>query len=422
MERPAVRTLALIWLFVPAALAAQRRFDVTPGGAYQTVGAGVAAAQNGDTVVVHAGRYREPLVTIDKRIALVGEGTPILDGEGNHGLILVTADDVTVRGLVLRNVGTSFVEDRAAIKASHVRGCSLDHDRVENGFFGIYLADVTDCRVADNVIRGQGLRETEAGNGIHLWRARRITIENNDVSGQRDGIYFEFVHDTDVRGNTSARNLRYGLHFMYSDGCRYSGNTFRRNGSGVAVMYTKTVAMTGNRFEDNWGPAAYGLLLKEISDARLERNVFDHNTTALVADGANRIVAVGNQFTNNGWAVRLEASTVDGRFERNNFVANTFELATNSRSLSTVFSGNYWDDYRGYDVNRDGTGDVPHRPVRLFSVIVAHQPASLILLRSTFASLLDAAERVLPSLTPEALVDSAPAMKPISFPTTVSVR
>jgi len=92
-----VRTLALIWLFVPAALAAQRRFDVTPGGAYRTVGAGVAAAQNGDTVVVHAGRYREPLVTIDKRIALVGEGTPILDGEGNHGLILVTANDVTVR-------------------------------------------------------------------------------------------------------------------------------------------------------------------------------------------------------------------------------------------------------------------------------------------------------------------------------------
>jgi nitrous oxidase accessory protein len=423
MERPAVRAVALLCLLVPA-LNAQRggRIDVAPTGVYRTVGAGVAAARDGDTIVVHAGLYREPLVTIDKRIALVGEGGPVLDGEAKHGLLLVTADDVTVRGLVLRNVGTSFVEDRAAVKANHVRGCSIDHDRVENGFFGIYLADVTDCRVADNVIRGLATRETEAGNGIHLWRARRITIEHNDVSGQRDGIYFEFVHDTDVRNNTSTHNLRYGLHFMYSDNCRYAANTFRENGSGVAVMYTKGVTMTANRFEDNWGPAAYGLLLKEISDARLERNVFDHNTTALVADGANRIAAVGNEFTNNGWAVRLEASTVDGRFERNNFVGNTFDLATNSRSPSTVFAGNYWDDYRGYDVDRDGTGDVPHRPVRLFSVIVERQPASLILLRSTFATLLDAAERVLPSLTPDALVDAAPAMRRISFPLSVSLR
>jgi nitrous oxidase accessory protein len=424
MERPAVRAVALLCLLVPAALDAQRggRIDVAPTGAYRTVGAGVAAARDGDTIVVHAGLYREPLVTIDKRIALVGEGGPVLDGEAKHALLLVTADDVTVRGLVLRNVGTSFVEDRAALKANHVRGCSIDHDRVENGFFGIYLADVTDCRVADNVIRGLATRETEAGNGIHLWRARRITIEHNDVSGQRDGIYFEFVHDTDVRDNISTHNLRYGLHFMYSDNCRYAANTFRENGSGVAVMYTKGVTMTANRFEDNWGPAAYGLLLKEISDARLERNVFDHNTTALVADGANRIAAVGNEFTNNGWAVRLEASTVDGRFERNNFVGNTFDLVTNSRSPSTVFAGNYWDDYRGYDVDRDGTGDVPHRPVRLFSVIVERQPASLILLRSTFATLLDAAERVLPSLTPDALVDATPAMTRISFPLSVSLR
>jgi len=371
----------------------------------------VAAAHDGDTVLVHAGTYREPVVVIAKRLSLVGVGAPVLDGEGKHAIIVITADDVTVRGLVLRNVGTSFVEDRAALRASHVHGCSIDHNRIENGFFAIYLADVTDCRVVANVIRGLATRETEAGNGIHLWTSRRITIEDNQISGQRDGIYFEFVHDTDVRRNVSTHNLRYGLHFMYSDGCRYADNTFRQNGSGVAVMYTKHVEMTGNRFEDNWGPAAYGLLLKEIGDARLERNTFDHNTTALVADGANRIVATDNEFTNNGWAVRLDASTVGGRFERNDFIGNTFDLATNSRSLSTVFAGNYWDDYRGYDLDRDGTGDVPHRPVRLFSVIVERQPASLILLRSTFTTLLDAAERAFPSLTPDALVDATPAMR-----------
>ena len=198
---------------------------------------------------------------------------------------------------------------------------------------------------------------------------------------------------------------------MYSDDCRYVQNTFRRNGSGVAVMYTHRVQMLGNRFENNWGAAAYGLLLKEISDARLEHNLFYRNTTGLVADGANRIVADRNDFIENGWAVKLDASTGDGAITRNNFIANTFDMASNSRDPSTTLSGNYWDAYRGYDLNRDGTGDVPFRPVRLFSMIVERHEPALILLRSAFVELIDVAERVLPALTPATLADARPAMR-----------
>lgn len=406
--------IARVVLLVAAASSpalAQRAIVVSPDGAHRTIAAGVAAAHEGDTVAIRAGLYREPTVVVDKRVVLTGDPGAVIDGEGKRALLLVTADDVTVRGLTLRNVGVSFIEDRAALKVSHARGCTIEGNRLENTFFGIYLADVSDCRVVDNVIRAAATRETESGNGIHLWTSRRIAVVGNEISGHRDGIYFEFVHDSDIRGNTSARNLRYGLHFMYSDGCRYVENTFRANGSGVAVMYTKGVTMTRNRFVDNWGAASYGLLLKEISDARLERNVFSHNTTALLADGANRIVAVGNDFAGNGWALRLDASTIDGEFSGNNFSANSFDVATNSRSPSTKFVGNYWDDYRGFDLDHDGRGDVPHHPVRLFSVIVERRPAALVLMRSTFTTLLDAAERVVPSLTPQVLVDSAPAMR-----------
>ena len=390
---------------------AQHRIDVSSSGAVRSIGAAVASARSGDTVIVHAGLYREPQIVVDKPLTIVGNGEPVLDGEGSHGLVLVTADDVTIRGLVLRNVGTSFVEDRAAIRVNSAHACVIEQNRIENGFFGIYLANVTDCRVSGNVLRATGRRETESGNGIHLWTSRRITIDGNRVSGHRDGIYFEFVHDSDIRGNVSKDNLRYGLHFMYSDDCRYLQNTFQHNGSGVAVMYTKRVQMIGNRFEDNWGPAAYGLLLKEISEPRLESNVFSHNTTGLLADGANRLVAVHNDFVGNGWAIKLEASTGDGHFEHNNFAENSFDLATNSRSPSTTFAGNYWDTYRGYDLNRDGVGDVPHRPVRLFSLLVEHNAPALILIRSAFVELLDGAERMIPTLTPDALVDATPAMR-----------
>jgi len=409
--RAAFVVFATLAGFAAPRVHAQRVLRVGATESFRTIAAAVASAHRGDTVVVDSGTYREPTVEITSSIALVGRGSPVLDGEGKHGLLLVKADDVTVAGFVFRNVGTSFVEDRAAVRVSETHGCVIDHNRIENGFFGIYLARVTDCRVANNAIVGTATRETEAGNGIHLWTSRRITISGNQISGHRDGIYLEFVHDSHIVGNTSTRNLRYGLHFMYSDGCRYVSNTFQHNGSGVAVMYTKGVTMADNRFLDNWGAAAYGLLLKEVSDPVLEHNVFARNTTGLVADGANRIVAIGNDFTANGWALRLQASTVDGRFTENNFSGNSFDVATNSRSPSTTFAGNYWDDYHGYDLGRDGTGDVPHRPVRLFSVITEHYPASLILAHSAFTALLDLAERALPSLTPDYLVDATPSMR-----------
>ena len=183
------------------------------------------------------------------------------------------------------------------------------------------------------------------------------------------------------------------------------------NRAGGAVMNTKVVEMDGNRFERNWGPSAYGLLLKEIADARITNNSFAGNSTALFADGTDRMVVEGNGFVRNGFAVRLRASAQQSRFAANDFVGNSFDVATNSRNSYSAFSGNYWDAYRGHDLDRDGVGDVPFRPVRLFSLLVEHYPPTFVLMRSLLVDLLDAAERVIPALTPEALVDSAPAMR-----------
>jgi nitrous oxidase accessory protein len=335
----------------------------------------------------------------------------VLDGARASDILRIEADDVTVRGLAFRTVAVSHVEDRAAIRVGAVRGCRVEDNRIDEAFFGIYLSGTTGCIVARNVLTSTARSEDRSGNGIHLWTARDVEITDNRITGHRDGIYLEFAHGTRVSGNQSERNLRYGLHFMYSDDCTYRGNSFRANQAGVAVMYTKRVAMIDNRFEDNWGPSAYGLLLKEIYDSRLEGNSFARNTTALFADGATRLTATGNLFADNGWAVTLVASTQDASFAANTFVRNTFDVSTNSVGTSNVLRGNYWDDYAGYDLDRDGRGDVPHRPVRLFSLIVGRHEPTLILLRSPLVALLDRAERLLPSLTPETLSDAAPLMR-----------
>jgi len=368
-----------------------------------------------DRIVVDKGLYRErSTIVVDKPLTLIGNGWPVLDGENARQIMIVTADSVTVRGFRFEHVGTSFLEDWAALRVDDAVGCRIVGNRFEDSFFGIYLASVTGCVVSGNVLRTARLRESVSGNGIHLWQSTRITIEDNSITGHRDGIYFEFVHHTLIRRNLSEGNLRYGLHFMYSDDCRYIENVFRGNGSGVAVMYTNRVEMTGNRFEGNWGGAAYGLLLKEINDGKLTGNVFLRNTTALLADGANRLQAHRNDFINNGWAVKLAASTQDARFTGNNYIGNSFDVSSNNSEQTTVFAGNYWDSYEGYDLNRDGYGDVPFRPVRLFAAIVERNAPAIILLRSPFVRLLDSAERLLPLFTPAALADSRPAMARVS--------
>jgi nitrous oxidase accessory protein len=393
-----------------AALLATAVLIVSPTGPYRTITEALERAAPGDRIVVRAGTYREPLLRITKRIELIGEGGPVLVG-GSHGVLEILADSVVVRGLIIAGVEPSQVEDRAGIRIRGAAACRIENNEFRDTFFAVYAEEARDCRVLRNRITGPGRGEAVSGNGIHIWRSVRMTVEGNEVRGHRDGVYLEFSPHTTLRDNIIVANARYGLHFMRSDTCAYERNRFEANGAGVAVMYSRAIRMVGNRFDRNWGNAAYGLLLKDISDGEIRDNRFTRNTVGLYLEDSNRNQIQGNTFSHNGWAVRVMANATDNRFTRNDFQGNTFDVATNSQSTSSVFDGNWWDRYRGYDLDRDGRGDVPFRPVRLFSLIMEQYEPSVILLRSAFVDMLDAAERLLPVLTPQGLVDLRPLME-----------
>lgn len=389
-------------------LAPQAVLEVAPNGSYPTIAAAVAAAPAGATVRVSAGVWREPTVVVTRPLTLVGVAGAVLDGEGERELVVVRAPGVTVRGFTFRNTGSSQMEDRAALRLDGARDCLVAENRFEDTFFAIQLAAVDGCTVRDNVIVGSPGRLSSSGNAIHAWSSRHLEIRGNRTAGHRDGIYLEFTRHASVVDNVSEDNQRYGLHFMYADSSSYTGNTFRANGSGVAVMYTRQVLMRDNTFADNHGPTSYGLLFKEIADATLEGNRFLGNTTGLLADGAERVRVTGNTFADNGWAIRLFASTSGGTFTGNRFFRNAFDVSVNGRRTAATFRGNWWDAYRGWDLDGDGTGDVPHYPVRLFALLVERAPAAMLLQRSLFVRVLDAAERTLPVLTPRGVVDATP--------------
>jgi nitrous oxidase accessory protein len=231
------------------------------------------------------------------------------------------------------------------------------------------------------------------------------------ITGHRDGIYFEFVTNSLITNNHSEGNLRYGLHFMFSHNDEYRNNSFINNGAGVAVMYTKGVKMIDNTFEHNWGSASYGLLLKDIRDSFVTGNKFVKNSVGIFMEGSSRIDFKENTFYNNGYAIRLQASCDDNTFERNNFSANTFDLVTNGTLVLNKINSNYWDKYEGYDLNKDGIGDVPFRPVSMYGMIVEQMPTAVLLWRSFLVFLMDRAEKAIPAITPENLKDDLPSMK-----------
>ena len=406
-------TLALL-LWAPFAHSATLK--VCKSCAYTSVKQAVKLAKAGDTVLVDGGVYQESGIEITKPLRLIGKNNPVIDGNFKGELITIKANDVTVQGFTLKNVATSYKRDDAAIRAKNHSNIRILDNTILKTFFGIYLQYSDNIVIKGNVVKGENKDKNESalGNAIHLYYTDDVQIIGNDVQGHRDGIYLEVVKNSQVDHNISHQNTRYGLHFMFSDGNSYTYNTFRTNGAGVAVMYTTNVRMEHNIFEENWGAASYGLLLKEINSSVIYNNVFRRNTTAIHMESSSRLDIKSNDFERNGWAIKLMTTCLEDTFRLNNFTGNSFDVSTNGKIQMNYFTNNYWDKYAGYDLDKNRVGDVPYRPVSLYSMLVEKVPPSVIFMRSFMVDLMDNIEKVLPSIIPDQLVDEQPLMKRIN--------
>lgn len=407
-----MKVLLNILLLFTIASAFARTIVVGQNKSISSLRQGVKTAKDGDTVLLNKGVYREGNIIIDKAIYLIGLDGPVLDGENRYEILTITGKNISVSGIYFANAGYSSMNDYAALKIIDAENIVVVNNIFNNTFFAIHVANTVNSSIRNNIIKGNDKSEHLSGNGIHLWKCANMLIENNSIRDHRDGIYFEFVTQSTIQKNVSEKNIRYGLHFMFSPDNSYFGNVFRNNGAGVAVMYSKKVRMENNEFEKNWGASAYGILLKDITDSRIRNNKFTQNTVGIHMEGSSRIEIENNIFKENGWAIKVQASCDDNNFHHNNFYGNSFDVATNGSLMLNQFYNNHWDKYDGYDINKDGIGDVPYHPVSMYSMIVEQNPTSLILLRSFMVSLLDRAEKAIPALTPENLVDKSPAIRP----------
>ena len=287
--------LVILVLFVMSNSLANK-ISVGKDKAITTLREGIKAAKDGDTILLNKGIYQEGNIIINKAIYLIGIGSPVLDGENKNEILTLTGKNIVIRGIHFANAGYSSMNDYAALKIIDATNILIENNSIINASFAIHLANTINSVIRNNKIKGNNKSEHSSGNGIHLWKCSNMRVENNSIEGHRDGIYFEFVTQSTIQNNLSEKNIRYGLHFMFSNNDNYFNNTFRNNGAGVAVMYSHKVKMEGNKFEMNWGPSSYGILLKDITDSHIQQNTFLKNSVCIHMEGNSRIDVSKNIF------------------------------------------------------------------------------------------------------------------------------
>ena len=405
------KLLFIFFFFLGISYSYSKQIEVCSSCEVKTLKQAFVILDTGDVIILQAGEYKEHDLEVLVPFKLIGKGNPVIDGEMVGTILAVKTDNFTIDGITFRNVGQSYTKDFTAVLVVRSNQFVIRNCTFENVFFGMLIEKSHFGVIEHNYIWGIRKNEANSGNGIQLWHSSDMQVNNNEVHGMRDGIYFEFVDNAIIFENFSYDNIRYGLHFMFSNDDEYHHNVFKNNGAGVAVMFSKKIIMHDNRFEFNWGAASYGLLLKEIYDAEIYNNIFEQNTTGITTEGSTRINFINNQFLRNGWAVKVTGGCYDNMFHQNDFSHNAFDLSFNGHLNGSSFEGNYWSEYTGYDLDRNGIGDVPYRPVKLFSYIVNRTPETIVLLRSLFVDMINFSEKVSPVFTPDNLLDDNPLMK-----------
>ena len=404
----------------PAALAPARPEgcrDVAPGSALQ---AAIDAAPPGTALCLAAGTHAGP-VRIAKALTLWGPRDAVIRSQGEGTTVRLEAEGAALQGVTVDGSGGRYDLLDAAVHVSGPGG-RVEGILVRNAVFGILVERATAATVRGNQIVGDasqplGLR----GDGIRLWETYDSTVEDNQLEDSRDVVLW-YASRNRLAGNRIERG-RYGAHLMYSHGNQILGNQFIGNVTGLFVMYSRDVEIRGNVFADSGGAAGMGLGLKESGNLRVQSNLFAHNTIGVYVDTSplwpddrNRFEA--NVFRLNGIAVSFLGRASGNEFLGNGFRDSQVQVQVDGRgdARQAVWRGNEFDDYAGYDLDGDGTGDVPYELRSLASDWVA-EVLALAFYRGTPAfALVEAIGRIVPLFEPRlVLSDPEPRMTRVAW-------
>ena len=405
----------IFWLLavMSSVTAAAAVHEVPAGGSIAAV---LERAVPGDTIRLAEGTYRENIV-VDVPVTLTSDSGATIRGGYQGNVVHVTAAGTVLEGLHIAEASPRLTKDMACVLVEAddvtIRNCT-----VTESLHGIYVKGGNRIHILGNTIEGRlDLIEADRGNGIHLWNSSENRIIENEIFNVRDGIYFSFADSTAIERN-HIHNARYGLHYMYSNDNSFFDNLFENNVAGAALMYSEDIIFARNTFARCRGFRAYGILLQSMSRVTARENLIVDNSRGIFMNNADSCVIESNDVVNNDLAIQLNGGCDGNLFVRNNFINNLSDLLLDVSDLETRWAdaggGNYWSSYRGYDLDRDGTGDLPYPIQNVFQILETRVPEVRFYLLSPAAEVLKAAERALPILRLGDAQDPRPAMFPIA--------
>ncbi len=403
----AAAVLALAAFAAPAA-----EIAVAPGG--DALARALASAGAGDRLVLRPGVHRGGVVA-DRTLEIVGQPGAVLEGPGVGSVLTVDAPGVRVEGLRIVGSGSSHETIDSGVKLTKAaRGARVLNNVLEGNLYGVDVHGARDALVSGNRIVGRSDRRmNDRGNGVYVWNAPGAIIENNDIRRGRDGIFVNTSRRNVFRGNRF-ENLRFAVHFMYSNGSEVSGNVSIGNHLGYAVMYTRDALIADNV---SIGDRDHGIMLNYVTKAEIRGNlVRGGGEKCLFMYNANRSRLIGNRFEGCPIGIHFTAGSDDNEVSGNAFVGNRVQVkyvGTRMQEWSRDGRGNYWSDHAAYDVNGDGIADQPYRPNDMMDQILWTQPAAKLLLGAPAIQLVRWAQREFPALLPGGVVDSRPLMAPV---------
>jgi len=280
---------------------------------------------DGHTILVPCGTYHEHVV-MNKNLSLQGmeRNTTIINGSAESVIRIQNKSSVDIINLTIRD-----------------------------GTYGIYIESSSNTTITNAAIRNNTI-------GICLNVSDNITIINNEISGNTIGVNItNSSSNNTVVGNTITHNNNSGITVGYSFNNHVCNNTINNCPIGIKLFSSCYNDITSDMITEE----GVGISFMNSSHNRVFVNNISANSIGINLSFSSHNTINKNTITNNSAGIYAELTSENNSIYYNNFINNTesaFDDYNNTWYNTTLFNGNYWDDYTGHDINHDGVGDAPY--------------------------------------------------------------
>lgn len=408
--RLAFKPLTVLALAASGLTAQAATIEVPADTALQAV---IDAAQAGDILMLAPGTYQGNII-VNKPLTLQGpsDRQAVLMGEREGRTVWVQAEDVQIRQITVRNSGLSLPDMDAGIfldKPAH--NALIENNDILDNLVGVYVWGPHNALVQHNTIVGnKELRLNERGNGVTVWNSPGSRILHNDISWGRDGIFSNTSRDN-VFSHNRFTQLRYAVHYMYTNNSEVSSNVSIGNDIAYALMFSQFLTVRENISVNS---THQGLMLNAAQQSSITDNIVDGAEKGMFLYNANFNKIHGNLIQNTQIGVHYTAGSEGNEITENAFIQNQNQVkyvGTRYLEWSSNNRGNYWSDHSAFDLNGDGIGDTAYRPNGLIEQLVWRAPSARVLLNSPAVSIVRWAQTQFPAILPGGIIDSAPLMR-----------